>query len=195
MLPEGEESTRAAGAGAPVVPFRRGAHIRDRSGESAVDVREYERASEEVECVPVPGAGHRALGMERFDEQVEGAEEERLGEAADRGPGPVLARERAGRRGRRETGDGPGVRWGRRGGDTVNDVYYPNPARGLDRKAAIARVHASPEVLPPKVEERAPKMMWINRNAEFFKMRPLPLLGVVAAGMALPWFVRTALGR
>ena len=77
----------------------------------------------------------------------------------------------------------------------MNDVYYPNPARGLDRKAAIARVHASPEVMPPKVQERAPRMMWRNRNAEFWKMRPLPLIGVVAAGFALPFFLRAAVGR
>lgn len=75
------------------------------------------------------------------------------------------------------------------------DVYYPNPARGLDRKAAIARLHASPEVLPPKVDARAPRMMWINRNAEFWKMRPLPLIGMVAAGFALPWLVRVVTGR
>ena len=160
-----------------------------------MDVRRFEGASDEVECVRVPGAGHEACGAERFDEQLE----ESAGREGDRGPGPVMARgsaERGGPARARESGDGDGrVRWGRRGGDTVNDVYYPNPARGLDRKAAIARVHASPEVLPPKVEARAPRMMWINRNAEFWKMRPLPLIGMVAAGLALPWFVRAAVGR
>lgn len=163
-----------------------------------MNVREFEGGSEEVECVPVPGAGHRALGLVRFDEQLREAEAEEAEARADRGPGPPVAREVAERGGparARERGNGGAVRWGRRKGDHVNDVYYPNPARGLDRKAAIARVHASPEVMPPKVDARAPKMMWINRNAEFLKMRPLPLIGVVAAGLALPWFVRMAVGR
>lgn len=162
-----------------------------------VGAGEYEGASEGVECVAVPGAGHRVCGPERFDQQLAEASED-IGPEADRGPGPVLAGESVARGGPAHAageGDGRAVRYGRRGGDTVNDVYYPNPARGLDRKAAIARVHASPEVLPPRVESRAPKMLWMNRNAEFMKMRPLPLIGVVAAGFALPMFLRAAIGR
>jgi hypothetical protein len=169
------------------------------SREAAVGVGagEYEGGSEGVECVPVPGAGHRVCGPERFDQQLEESRED-LEVGADRGPGPVLARETAAQGGpprTRDEGDGGAVRWGRRGGDSVNDVYYPNPARGLDRKAAIARVHASPEVLPPRLAQRAPKMLWINRNAEFMKMRPFPLIGVVAAGFALPFFLKAAIGR